>query len=117
MSHPTTPATGPERRRVRRHTAWFPVRFDGQARGASTALARNVSPQGVLLATRRSLEVGEPLTLHMLVDPESGRTRELTGRVVRMTRNDEDPGGLWPYKMAVEFEQPDPELVALVLAG
>lgn len=104
-----------ERRRAPRLNAWFPVRFEGHTRGSGTALARNVSPCGILLATRRAIDVGSPLTLRVLIDPEGGASRELVGRVVRMTQNTEDPGGLWPFKMAVEFDRPDPELVPAVL--
>ena len=32
------------------------------------------------------------------------------GRVVRVEDNPEDPHGLWPHRLAVEFDQPEPEL-------
>jgi hypothetical protein len=33
---------------------------------------------------------------------------------VRLADNDEDPGGMWPHKIGIEFDDPDPELMAAV---
>jgi hypothetical protein len=103
-----------ERRQAQRHVAWFPVRVDAGGR-SGTALAHNVSGGGILLAARKLIEVGSPVKLSLHVDPDRQRPREIEGRIVRMVRNSADPNGLWPYKLAVEFEDPDPELVSLVL--
>ena len=67
----------------------------------------------VLERLGQSLREINPSSLH--VDPERREARELDGHIVRMVRNSADPNGLWPYKLAIEFESPDPELVAIVL--
>ena len=48
-----------ERRSVERHKAWFPVRITAEAASGS-ALARNVSETGMLVATRKKFAVGDP---------------------------------------------------------
>lgn len=104
-----------ERRDTERHRAWFPVRVE--AGGAErTALAQNVSSTGVLIASRKPFEIGSTVRLVLHVDPGQGQPRVLGGRVVRCAPNRRDPGGLWPYKTAVAFDDEDPELVASVLA-
>ena len=94
--------------------AWFPVRVDAGGR-TGIAFAQNVSPDGILVAARKLIEVGSAVRLSLHVDPERSEPRELDGHIVRIVRNSADPDGLWPYKLAIEFENPDPELVAIVL--
>ena len=103
-----------ERRSTSRHVAWFSVRVDADGR-SGIGLTHNVSQEGILLATHKLIEVGSPVKLTLHVDPDRQAPRELDGRIVRMVRNSADPQGLWPYKLAIAFEDPDPELVALVL--
>jgi hypothetical protein len=103
-----------ERRNAARHVAWFSVRVDADG-GTALALAHNVSQEGILVAARKLVEVGSPVKLTLHVDPDRTAPRELEGHIVRMVRNSADPNGLWPYKLAIEFEDPDPDLVALVL--
>ena len=96
--------------------AWFPVRLSADGR-TGTALTHNVSREGMLLAARQSIDVGSTVKLSVHIDPEGARSRELEGRIVRMVPNAADPGGLWPYKLAIAFENADPELVELVVDG
>jgi hypothetical protein len=105
-----------DRRNAARHVAWFPVRVHADGR-SGVALAHNVSQAGILVAARKLIEVGSAVKLSLHVDPERQQPRELEGRIVRMVRNSADPEGLWPYKLAIAFEDPDPELVALVRRG
>jgi len=104
------------RRGMERHTAWFPVRIVGEAASGS-ALARNVSETGMLVATRKRFEVGDSVEIALLLaeasDP-AGPPASLRGTIVRSGRNEEDPGGLWPFKVAITFDEPSPELVPRV---
>lgn len=106
----------PENRRSRRIKTWFPVRMRNEGR-RNTAVAKDVSARGILLAARRKLEPGAEVHVSLHVDPESGTPRLVRGRVVRLKPNANDPGGLWPYEVAIEFEQVDPDLMRTVKAA
>lgn len=105
-----------ENRRSRRVKTWFPVRMrHGERR--NTAVAKDVSSRGILLAARRQLEPGSEVHVSLHLDPEAGAPRLVHGRVVRNEPNANDPGGLWPYKVAIEFDQADPDLLNQVSAA
>jgi hypothetical protein len=99
------------RRGNERHTAWFPVRLDAEELGECMGVTKNVSQRGVLLCSADKFVVGAPVTIELHLEPGKAEPRRLAGTIVRLTPNDEDPGGLWPYKMAVEFDDPDPIVV------
>ncbi len=102
-----------ERRRADRVSEWLPVQLD--AGKAGLAVTHNVSETGALLVTAQVLEVGQLVTIKASL-PASGDALErdiaLEARVVRFSANTEDPEGLWPYSVAVQFEKPHPELEA-----
>jgi hypothetical protein len=106
-----------ERRGGDRHVAWFPIRVDAEELGEGLAIAKNVSRGGLLLASPQKFVIGAPVRLSLHLDPMSSEPREVMGTVVRMEVNEADPDGLWPHKLAVEFDDPDPELLAQVLAA
>ncbi len=83
----------------------------------NTAVAKDVSAKGILLAARRQLELGSQVHVSLHIDPESGTPRLVQGTVVRQEPNANDPGGLWPYKVAIEFDQADEELLTAVSAA
>jgi hypothetical protein len=102
-----------ERRRADRVSEWLPVQLD--AGKAGLAVTHNVSETGALLVTAQVLEVGQLVNIRASL-PASGDALErdisLEARVVRFSANTEDPEGLWPYSVAVQFVQPQPELEA-----
>jgi|SRR5690606_26790235 len=102
-----------ERRGVERHKAWFPVRIIGDAASGS-ALARDVSETGMLVATRKKFAVGDAVEVALLLEAEANSEAPLRGRIVRAGPNEEDPGGLWPFKVAITFETPHPALIPQV---
>lgn len=103
-----------ERRRSPRLRAWFLMQVQSAERGRWLAMTRNMSESGALLATASRLAVGEPVTLIFKLGAEDESERELAGTIVRVERNVEDPGGFWPHRVAVEFEQPVPELARAI---
>jgi hypothetical protein len=105
------------RRGHERHTAWFPVRLDAEELGECIGVTKNVSLQGVLLCSAEKFVVGAPVTVELHLEPEKAEPRRVQGTIVRLTRNDDDPEGLWPYKMAVEFDDPDPTVLQRVEGG
>lgn len=102
-----------ERRKGRRFDVWFPMRFEAGELGAKLAVSHNVSRSGMLVATAQALEHGAPVKARFQVPPDDTE-HELTGRVVRWEDNARDPDGLWPYRVAVAFEQVHPELEPLL---
>lgn len=96
-----------ERRTNHRYEIWVPVKVDGLREGI--AVTHDASNTGVLMVTASTLKPGEPVTI-TLKSHDKQQTRQLTGRVVRVEVNSEDPRGFWPHRMAIEFEEPVPDL-------
>ena len=103
-----------ERRRATRYRVWFPMRFEGGSDDAPQAVSRNISQTGILMATARKLDVGEAVRLVFRVTLDDETEHQLAGRIVRSESNSDDPNGLWPFWVAVEFDQPAPELEPLI---
>jgi len=102
-----------ERRIEHRFEVWLPVKVDSLKEGI--AVTHNASQGGVLMVAASTLDPGSEVRI-TLRTPDSQEVRELGGRVVRVEENTDDPHGLWPHRLAVEFDQPVPELEWL-LAG
>jgi hypothetical protein len=106
-----------ERRRHERLTEWLPVRLESGEAGL--AVTHNVSETGALLVTAQELTLGQQVRITVPVPAGSSaqagsRELELSARVVRVAENEEDPEGLWPYSVAVEFSEPSPALEAVL---
>jgi hypothetical protein len=106
-----------DRRDETRHTAWFSVRLDAGELGECMALTRNVSRRGTLLCSAERFTVGAPVTIEVHLQAGEEPPRRIQGTIVRLTPNDEDPDGLWPYKIAVEFDDPDLVVVDRIERG
>ena len=85
------------------------VTDDGQE---GTAISFDVSATGLLLAAAGKLDVGTHVTLKFTVTA-SDEERQVTGKVVRVEPHDEAP---WKHRMAIEFDEPHPELEGLLKA-
>lgn len=96
-----------ERRANQRYQIWLPVRVDGLREGI--AVTHDASNSGLLMVTASTLEPGAAVTI-TLKSPNKQETRQLTGKVVRVEANADDPNGLWPHRIAVEFEEAVPDL-------
>jgi hypothetical protein len=103
-----------DRRNNDRQVAWFPIRLDADDLGEGIAIAKDVSETGICIASTFRYAVGAPVSLTLHLDPATDVTREVAGTIVRMMDNDEDPDGMWPHKIGIEFDDPDPELVESV---
>jgi hypothetical protein len=103
-----------EERRARRRNVWLAVKSENLREGI--ALTHDASPHGVLMVTASTLEVGAEVSLELRLPSPPGGARHLRGRVVRVERNEADPHGLWPYRMAVEIEPAAPELGPMLAA-
>ena len=56
----------------------------------------------VLMLTASTLDPGASVEVALKL-PDEPVPRRVTGRVVRIEQNQEDPHGLWPHRMAIEF--------------
>ncbi len=106
-----------EKRRNTRYTLWFPVDITTEGERRTLAVAKDASQTGIGISSPAGLEVGEQVTLSFRVPPGTGTEQKVTGRVTRHERNPDDPNGLWPYRIGIEFEDAMPELEQLLLAS
>jgi len=106
-------------RRAQRYTVWLPVRIEEHEDGM--AVSHNASGRGMLIVTASQVEVGASITIVVRIPPEGGEEKRVHGKVVRVEPNNEDPDGMWPNRIAIEFDSSVPEiekaLHALVEAG
>jgi len=103
-----------ERRGARRYQAWFPMRLETTQGGGHLAVSRNISRTGLLTATAAKLEVGAPVTVKFRMEPVGPSEHVVHGAIVRFEDNKDDPNGLWPYWVAIEFAAPSPLLEEVV---
>lgn len=103
-----------ERRGRTRYHVWFPMKLDAPQLADAVAVSRNVSERGVLFVTPSKLEVGAEVTVTFRLkrdDPD----RHVQARIVRLEPNPEPEGRiLYPYRIAVEFDTPVPEIEPLL---
>lgn len=98
-----------ERRKGERFALWFPMKLDSDDAQVGVAVSRNVSDRGVLMATADDLTVGS--TVNVTFQPaRDAEERTVEGVIVRCEENVDDRDGLWPYRVAVQFDEPLTEL-------
>lgn len=89
-----------DRRGHRRFPVWFPVQLDGQELGIVVGITKDASAKGLLLEANGQLVVGAPVLLTFRVSAHHA-AQQIEATVVRAQRND---AGVWPYRIAVEFD-------------
>jgi hypothetical protein len=90
------------RRDQERYEMWIPVKVDQLREGL--AITHDASTRGALILTASALEPGSKVDVSLKL-PDISEPRRVTGRVVRVEANEADPNGLWPHRMAVEFDE------------
>jgi hypothetical protein len=103
-----------ERRAHHRFRLWIPARIEGEDRPSRLAVGHDMSQKGSLLVTRSKLHAGERVRLFLRIPPHGDVEQQIAARVLRTEENSADPEGLWPYRVAVEFDQPYPEVEELL---
>jgi hypothetical protein len=99
-----------ERREHDRLRFWLPVEVTGAER--SYAVSHDASDGGLLLVCDRELEPGARVELRFRLPPTGPVQVHQDAEVIRVSRNEEDPDGLWPFKAAIRFKEPVPMLRA-----
>ena len=92
-----------ERRAGKRHALWVPIEVQQGSDVYMLAVSRNISLSGALVIVGASLDVGERVELRIQIP--GGDDRELGGEIVRVEVNEEDPDGLWRYRLAIRFDE------------
>jgi hypothetical protein len=103
-----------QRRRHDRYHIWFPVQVDaGELQGAM-AINHNIGAGGMLIALSAELKTGKEVTVSFRLPPDGKEERRFTGQIIRIEKNAADPDGVWPFRIAVAFDQIAPDLVPLL---
>lgn len=103
-----------ERRHYRRFRLWLPARIQGGTADSQLAIGHDMSEIGALLVTAEALSVGDRVRVYVSIPPDSIDEICIDARVVRCEPNPQDPQGLWPVAVAVEFTRPVRELERLL---
>jgi hypothetical protein len=98
-----------ERRGAKRYVLWIPVQLTSGTEVQMLAVSRNISFSGALVIAGASLELGQKVELTLTVPGGPGE-KKLIGEIVRVETNEDDPEGLWRYRLAVKFAEEVPEL-------
>jgi hypothetical protein len=96
-----------ERRQHHRYSVWFPVTLDAGTRSAH-AICKDASQHGLRIASNAAIEVGSMVTVTLRVAHDSA-DKSVVGRIVRIEPS-AAAAAAWPYMLAIEFEEPVPEL-------
>ncbi len=104
-----------ERRRNERYRIWFPMTVVTDDGAEGTAITFDASTTGLSIACPGSLEIGAHVQLRFRLT-EQAEERAIGGRVVRVEQHTGEHG-LWRFRMAVQFDEPQPELEGLLEAG
>ena len=76
------------------------------------AVGHDMSQGGALLVTSGKPAPGERVQLFVRVPPNAEAEREIGARVLRVEPNQADPNGIWPFQIALEFDEPQSDLEA-----
>jgi hypothetical protein len=99
-------ARSTERRGHPRYPMWFPVQVDGEDLGVAVGVTKDASAKGLLIDTNAEFAIGAPVMLTFRVSTHHA-PQLIEATIVRSLRN---KGGVWPYRVAVEFDDPLPHL-------
>jgi hypothetical protein len=101
-----------ERREHARYEVWFPVRIEAAGGdGEALAVSKDAGSGGISISSAKAFQVGARVKVAFRGPSENSVEREVAGIIVRFDRNpDALHGNVWPYRMAIAFDSPLPEL-------
>jgi hypothetical protein len=102
-----------EKRAFQRRGIWFPVTLETNT-GEVWAVARDAGAGGILISSAGALVVGTEVTVTFRMAPDDPTERKVKGKIVRFEPNRNDGGGAWPHRLAIAFDEPQPELESLL---
>ena len=98
-----------QRREHARYRLWFPVQVEAGGE-IKLAMNQNIGVGGMLVALAADLKVDDVVALTFRL-PNGESDRSVSGRVVRIEPNTEDPEGAWPFKVGIAFDEVAPDLI------
>lgn len=101
--------TGDEKRRYRRYHLLFPVTLTVGSEEI-VGLCREASSGGALIAASALLEPGAEVIVRFRLSAELRDERTVHARVVRQELSEDELQLAFPYCIAVEFADPEPDL-------
>ena len=78
------------------------------------AINHNVGAGGMLLALSAELAEGKPVKVTFRLPPDGAQEQTIQGTILRLEKNPEDPDGVWPYRVAIGFDEISESLVPLL---
>jgi hypothetical protein len=102
---------GEEKREYVRYKIFFPVTLR-VGEEEIVGVCRDASAKGVLIAASTPVEPGAKVVARFRTSTDLRDERTLEARVVRQELSGEEMQLAFPYCIALEFAQPDPELLA-----
>lgn len=106
------------RRLAERHPVYFVAELlpdDGDR--VQVAVTHDASETGLLLLTRAHLELGQSVTVRVLLPGDAPRQPPVTGRVVRREALSSSEVDFWREKVALQFDAPAAQLAQELLAA
>ena len=103
-----------DRRGQERYRVWFPMTVRTREGEEGTAITYDVSATGLLMACPGPLDVGASIHLSFRVGADDP-TREIAARVLRVEPRPDEQGP-WRFRMAVEFDEAQPDLEGALIA-
>jgi hypothetical protein len=106
------PLSGPgsERRTATRHQAFVPAHVDTGNGQKRTAMIKDLSVSGALLLTRARVKPDDEVTLSLYLTGDPNVARIVKGRVVRDERRSIEVSDIWPFAVAIRFDEPFSEI-------
>jgi Tfp pilus assembly protein PilZ len=96
-----------------RYLAWFPARIERSQAMTQVGITHNISQGGAMIVCNTRWSPGETVSVTLRV-PESSQEKIISGRIVRVEPNEEDPDGSFPHRIAIQFDEPMPELESVM---
>jgi len=104
-----------ERRSKERFSVWFPLTVITDDGEEGTAITFDVSAAGLLMACAGRLDEGAHVQLRFDSLGSDDEPLTIGAKILRVTEQDFEAGP-WRYKMAVEYDEPHPDLEGVVRA-
>jgi len=85
------------------------VQVSGDEIEGAVGVSKNASEGGVLISATTPLEMGTRVTVTFTLigaDGSDPTHHKVPGTIVRVDRNDDDPHGTFPFRIAAKFDQP-----------
>jgi PilZ domain len=103
-----------ERRKHRRYRAHFAVSIDAGKRTGRVGISQDVSAVGLLFNSRSRFEMGEEVTVTLLLRERPDDAMRVKGTVVRVIPVELRSSFPWRFMTAVSFQEPVPEIESSV---